>query len=132
MTAVLDGWARLVTGRRSAWAVIAGWLLLLVVAAPLAAGLGETQSTDPVNYLPAGAQSTALQHELAEVPGGNVSPAVVIYARPTTPWPPPTATYAARPSAEPAVTRPDPPGARHPRTRAEVRPPGGVSWWQRS
>ncbi len=82
MSAVLDGWARLVTGRRSAWAVIAGWVLLLVVAAPLAAGLGATQSTDPVNYLPAGAQSTALLHELAGVPGGDVSAAVVIYGRP--------------------------------------------------
>ncbi len=82
MTAVLDGWARLVIGRRSAWAVIAGWVLLLVVAAPLAAGLGATQSTDPVNYLPAGAQSAALLRELAGVPGGDVSAAVVIYARP--------------------------------------------------
>jgi len=82
MSAVLDGWARLVTGRRSAWAVIAGWVLLLVVAAPLAAGLGATQRTDPVNYLPAGAQSTALLHELAATPGGDMSPAVVIYARP--------------------------------------------------
>ncbi len=81
MSAVLDGWARLVTGRRSAWAVIAGWVLLLVVVAPLAAGLGNTQRTDPVNYLPAGAQSTALLHELAGVPGGDVSAAVVIYAR---------------------------------------------------
>jgi len=82
MSAVLDRWARLVTGRRSAWAVIAGWVLLLVVAAPLAAGLGNTQRTDPVNYLPAGAQSTALLHELAATPGGDMSPAVVIYARP--------------------------------------------------
>ncbi len=82
MSAVLDGWARLVTGRRSAWAVIAGWVLLLVVATPLALGLGDTQSTDPVNYLPTGAQSTALLQELAGIPGGNVSPAVVIYARP--------------------------------------------------
>lgn len=81
MSAVLDGWARLVTGRRSAWAVIAGWVLLLVVTAPLAAGLGNTQRTDPVNYLPAGAQSTALLHELAATPGGDMSPAVVIYAR---------------------------------------------------
>jgi len=81
MSAVLDGWARLVTGRRSAWAVIAGWVLLLVVVAPLAAGLGNTQRTDPVNYLPAGAQSTALLHELAGVPGGDVSAAVIIYAR---------------------------------------------------
>jgi len=82
MSAVLDRWARLVTGRRSAWAVIAGWVLLLVVATPLAAGLGNTQRTDPVNYLPAGAQSTALLHELAATPGGDMSPAVVIYARP--------------------------------------------------
>ena len=81
MSAVLDGWARLVTGRRSAWAVIAGWVLLLVVAAPLAAGLGDTQRTDPVNYLPAGAQSTALLQELAATPGGDMSPAVVIYTR---------------------------------------------------
>lgn len=81
MSVVFDGWARLVTGRRSAWAVIAGWVLLLVVAAPLAAGLGDTQRTDPVNYLPAGAQSTALLHELAATPGGDMPPAVVIYGR---------------------------------------------------
>jgi len=62
--------------------VIAGWVLLLVVAAPLAAGLGNTQRTDPVNYLPAGAQSTALLHELAATPGGDMSQAVVTYGRP--------------------------------------------------
>jgi len=81
MTATLDALERLVTGRRGAWAVIAGWVLLLVLAAPLAAGLGATKSTDPVDYLPAGTQSTALLRELADFPGGDVSAAVVVYVR---------------------------------------------------
>jgi len=32
----MEGLARLVTGRRSAWAVIAGWVVVLAVAVPLA------------------------------------------------------------------------------------------------
>lgn len=82
VTAALDVLARLVTGRRSAWAVIAGWVVLLAVAVPLAAGLGAEQRNDPVNYLPAGAQTTASLHELAGFPGGDTSAAVVVYARP--------------------------------------------------
>ncbi len=81
MTALLGGFARLVTGRRSAWGVLAGWVLLLAVAAPLAAGLGGVQRNDPVDYLAADAPSTALLRELAHFPGGDTSPAVVVYAR---------------------------------------------------
>lgn len=71
MTALLDGLARVVTGRRSARAVIAGWVLLLALAAPLAAGMGAVQRTDPILYLPAGAQSTALLRDLSAYPGGT-------------------------------------------------------------
>ncbi len=82
MTGLLDGLARVVTGRRTAWAVIAGWVLLLALAVPLAAGLGTVQRTDPVLYLPAGAQSTELLRELSALPGGDNSTAVVVYAHP--------------------------------------------------
>jgi RND superfamily putative drug exporter len=57
-------------------------VLLLVIAAPVAAGLGAVQRTDPVNYLPSAAQSTALLRELAGFPGGDTAPAVLVYARP--------------------------------------------------
>jgi len=82
MTAAMEGLARLVTGRRSAWAVIAGWVVVLAVALPLAAGLGAEQRNNPVSYLPAGAQSTALLNELAGFPGGDTAAAVVVYTRP--------------------------------------------------
>jgi len=82
VTGLLDGLARVVTGRRTAWALIAGWVLLLASAAPLAAGLGTVQRTDPVLYLPAGAQSTELLRELSALPGGDNSTAVVVYAHP--------------------------------------------------
>jgi len=82
VTGLLDGLARVVTGRRTAWAVIAGWVLLLALAVPLAAGLGTVQRTDPVLYLPAGAQSTELLRELSALPGGDNSTAVVVYAHP--------------------------------------------------
>lgn len=81
MTAAMEGLARLVTGRRSAWAVIAGWVVVLAVAVPLAAGLGAEQRNNPVSYLPAGAQSTALLNELAGFPGGDTAAAVVGYIR---------------------------------------------------
>lgn len=48
----------------------------------LAAGPAAVQRTDPVLYLPAGAQSTALLRELSAGPGGNSSTAVVVYAHP--------------------------------------------------
>jgi len=82
VTGLLDRLGRLVSGRRTAWLVLAGWVAALAVAGPLAAGLGSVQRNQPVNYLSSAAPSTQVLKLLSGFPGGNRSAAVVVYAHP--------------------------------------------------
>jgi len=82
VTGLLDRLGRLVSGRRTAWLVLAGWVAALAVAGPLAAGLGGVQRNQPVNYLSSAAPSTQVLRLLSGFPGGNRSAAVVVYAHP--------------------------------------------------
>ncbi|MFW6694473.1 MMPL family transporter [Streptomyces sp. MAR4 CNX-425] len=77
-----DRYSRLVSGRRSKWAVCAIWILLIAVGGSLAAKLGSVQDNDPETWLPASAQSTQAV-ELAEehFADKDSSTAVVVYAR---------------------------------------------------
>ncbi|MGW3241071.1 MMPL family transporter [Streptomyces sp. NPDC001070] len=74
-------WAGLVCGRRSKWAVLALWLLLLVVVAPLAQKLTDAQRNDSSSWLPGSAESTQVL-ELQKQFLPDTAPAVVVYARP--------------------------------------------------
>jgi len=71
-----------VAGRRSKWAVLAIWLVLMAVGGSLAAKLGSVQDNDPVSWLPAGSQSTkAVEVAEKHFAEKDVSTAVVVYSR---------------------------------------------------
>ena len=73
--------AHLVAGRRSKWAVLALWVIVLVVAAPLAGKLTDAQKNDSASWLPGKAESTnVLNLQKNFVP--ETAPAVVVYTRP--------------------------------------------------
>ncbi|MGW0533747.1 MMPL family transporter [Streptomyces sp. NPDC003032] len=74
------GVAWLVCGRRTKWLVVLFWLVVIIVAAPLAQRLTDAQENDSEAWLPGSAEST----QVIEVADGfrpEVIPAVVVYAR---------------------------------------------------
>lgn len=77
-----DRYARLVAGRRSKWAVLVFWILLISFGGSLAAKIGDVQNNEPETWLPSNAQSTrAVDIAEEHFDDKNVSGAVVVYAR---------------------------------------------------
>lgn len=74
------GIAWLVCGRRAKWLVVLFWLLVIVVAAPLAQKLTDAQENDAESWLPGSAESTQVLAVSAEFRPEAI-PAVVVYAR---------------------------------------------------
>ncbi|AVZ71912.1 hypothetical protein SLUN_06625 [Streptomyces lunaelactis] len=74
------GVAHLVCGRRSKWVVVALWLVVIFLAAPLAQKLADVQDNDAASWLPGSAESTQVLAESEEF-RPEVIPAVVVYAR---------------------------------------------------
>ncbi|MFF9130944.1 MULTISPECIES: MMPL family transporter [unclassified Streptomyces] len=72
--------ARFVCGRRMKWVVVALWLLVLFVVAPLAQKLTDAQDNDAQSWLPGSAESTQVLN-LSEDFRPEQIPAVVVYAR---------------------------------------------------
>ena len=65
-------------GRRSSWAVIAGWIVLVVVFAPFGSRIADVTNDDYV--LPGGSPTAKLQETLKErFPGGAQRPAIFVY-----------------------------------------------------
>jgi len=87
--------AKVLTGRRATWIVLAFSVIALLLLASVTGRIKSVQNNDAINYLPRGAQSTQVQQLLADLPGGNTADAVVVYARtgglsgPTSPGSPP-------------------------------------------
>jgi len=75
--------ARLPAGRRAKWAVVALWLVVAVLAAPLAGKLGSAEKNDAQNWLPASAESTQVLQLQSRTQSADVVPAVVVYDRPS-------------------------------------------------
>ncbi len=72
------------SGRRSKFLVLALWLALATVAAPLAAGLSKVQNNAAITGLPRGAEATAaFDRAKAAFPGSDKPVAVAVYARET-------------------------------------------------
>jgi RND superfamily putative drug exporter len=72
--------AALVTGRRAAWVVIGGWVLLAAVLAPFAAKLPD--ETSQAFLLPGGSQSVTVSRILRQrFPGGDLQPVLLVYRR---------------------------------------------------
>ncbi len=66
-------------GRRVKWALVVLWLVLTAVTGPFAGKLPGAEKNDAVSYLPASAQSTRVNDDLARFPGGQQVPGIVLY-----------------------------------------------------
>ncbi|WP_371672766.1 MMPL family transporter [Streptomyces sp. NBC_00289] len=77
---VRQGLIGFVTGHRSKWLIVALWLVVLVVAAPLAQKLTDAQDNDAASWLPGSAESTQVL-QTADGFRPEQIPAVVVYAR---------------------------------------------------
>ncbi|MFF7054622.1 MMPL family transporter [Streptomyces griseorubiginosus] len=74
------GIAHFVCGRRAKWVVLALWLVVLFLTAPLASKLTDAQDNDAASWLPGSAESTQVL-QISEDFRPEQIPAVVIYAR---------------------------------------------------
>jgi len=72
---------RLPGGRRAKWAVLIFWLLVAVIAGPLAGKLTGAEKNDAQAWLPAKAESTQVLKLQSSYQSPNVFPAVVVYNR---------------------------------------------------
>ena len=75
--------AALPSGRRSKWAVLAFWLIVLVLLGSLAGKLMGAEKNDASAYLPASAESTQALNLQDHFTAKNLNPAVVVYVRPS-------------------------------------------------
>ena len=73
--------AALPCGRRSKWAVLALWLILVVVAGPLAGKLMSVEDNEASSWLPGDAESTRVLVDQRSFQPVDTAQAVVIYQR---------------------------------------------------
>ncbi|MEW1692178.1 MMPL family transporter [Streptomyces sp. NPDC091265] len=74
------GVAALICGRRTKWLVLALWLIVFVVAAPLAQKLTDAQDNDASSWLPSSAESTEVLESSKDF-RPEVITTIVVYAR---------------------------------------------------
>ncbi|HTT50175.1 MAG TPA: MMPL family transporter [Streptosporangiaceae bacterium] len=75
--------AALPSGRRTKWAVLAFWLIVIALTGSLAGKLMGAEKNDASAYLPASAESTQALNLQDHFTAKNLNPAVVIYVRPS-------------------------------------------------
>ncbi|MFJ5075739.1 MMPL family transporter [Streptomyces sp. NPDC088553] len=63
------------------WGVLALWVIVIALAAPLAGKLGDVQRDRAVDYLPASADSTQVATIMEQMPGGGSTDLVLVYHR---------------------------------------------------
>ncbi|MEU3747790.1 MULTISPECIES: MMPL family transporter [Streptomyces] len=63
------------------WGVLALWVIVIALAAPLAGRLGDVQRDRAVDYLPASADSTQVAKITEQMPGGDSTDLVLVYHR---------------------------------------------------
>jgi putative drug exporter of the RND superfamily len=73
--------ARLVCGRWTKWVVLAFWVVLLAIAAPLASKLQDAQNNDSKTWLPGSAESTQVLDLQRSFQPVDTVPALVVYER---------------------------------------------------
>ncbi|MEU6239022.1 MMPL family transporter [Kitasatospora sp. NPDC047058] len=73
--------ATLPCGRRSKWVVLVLWLVLLVVAGPLAGKLADAEDNQASSWLPGNAESTQVLNEQRAFQPVDTAQAVVVYQR---------------------------------------------------
>jgi RND superfamily putative drug exporter len=73
--------AGLISGRRTKWMVLAGWLIMLAVLGPLAGKLGDVEENDAAAWLPSGAESTQVVQLQEQFQKDETALAVIVYER---------------------------------------------------
>ena len=68
-------------GRRSKFAVIGVWLIVLFAIGPLAGKFEDAQENDPADYLPGKAESVKAIEELEAYPSGDIVEAITVFNR---------------------------------------------------
>ena len=81
VTAVGRWFADLPGGRRTKFAVLGVWLVILVVIGPLAGKFEDVQENDPADYLPGKAESVQAINVLEDFPSGDISDAITVFNR---------------------------------------------------
>lgn len=76
----LAGW---IAGRRTKWAVLALWIVLLAALGPLAGKLGDVEENDASSWLPEGAESTQVVELQERFRTEESMLAVIVYERPS-------------------------------------------------
>ncbi|MEW2357949.1 MMPL family transporter [Spirillospora sp. NPDC029432] len=73
--------AALISGRRTKWAVLAFWVVLLAALGPLAGRLGDVEENDSAAWLPGGAESTQVVELQERFRKDETMLAVIVYER---------------------------------------------------
>jgi RND superfamily putative drug exporter len=71
--------ARLVSGRRSKWLVLASWVVLLVGLGALIGKFESAQRNEPSSFLPDGAESVLVLEASRQFPSGEAVPAIAVF-----------------------------------------------------
>jgi RND superfamily putative drug exporter len=75
------GFARLVCGRVSKWIVLAVWLVVVALAAPLSGKLSDVEKNDNSAWLPPAAEATQVSDLQKRFRADDIAPAVIVYER---------------------------------------------------
>jgi putative drug exporter of the RND superfamily len=74
--------ASIVTGRRSKWAILVGWIVVVFAVFPLGSKLADKTTDDTQSFLPASAESTEVVKSLDnDFDQGETDDAIVVYQR---------------------------------------------------
>ncbi len=73
--------ARLVCGRWTKWVVLVLWVVVIMIAAPLAGKLTDVQKNDNSAWLPGDAEATKVSQLQAQFQTDDIAPAVIVYER---------------------------------------------------
>jgi putative drug exporter of the RND superfamily len=72
--------ASVVTGRRTKWFVLVGWIVALVITQPIGSKLSDVTTDDTESFLPASAESTEVVRLLnSDFPQGETDTGIVVY-----------------------------------------------------
>lgn len=74
--------AGLIAGRRSKYLVLAVWIVAIVALGPFIGKFEGAQQNEPSSFLPGDAESVRVLEASDEFPGGEVTPAIVVFRDP--------------------------------------------------
>jgi len=77
----MDRLIAIICGRRTKWAVVVFWLVVIAALGSLAGKLQGAEKNDASSYLPASAESTQELNEQSTFQNKNYNPALVVYVR---------------------------------------------------